>query len=199
MGLSESNRSELYLQTLEDHSRTVGQLQSMAPVVLAIADRMITSLKSGGKICFMGNGGRAADAQHLAAEFVGRFTRERRGLASIAFTTDTSILTAIGNDYGYESIFSRQVESLCRPGDVLVGITTSGNSPNVIKAMELAGTMGVIRVGMTKQPGGKLAGVSEHLIAIPSTITARVQECHLLIGHILCDIVEEACATGVND
>lgn len=190
----QSSRHELYLQTLEDHSRAVSQLPSMAPIVLAVAGQMIVALQSGGKICFMGNGGSAADCQHLAAEFVGRFTRERRGLASIAFTTDSSILTAIGNDYGYESIFSRQVESLCRAGDVLVGITTSGNSPNVIKAMELAGTMGVVRVGMTKRPGGKLAAVSDHLIAIPAVVTARVQECHMLIGHILCDIVEEACA-----
>lgn len=199
MNDAQLSRHEIYQKTLEDHSRTVGQLHAMSPLILAVAGRMIAALQSGGKICFMGNGGSAADSQHLAAEFVGRFTRERRGLASIAFTTDTSILTAIGNDYGYDSIFSRQVEALCRPGDVLVGITTSGNSPNVIKAMELAGKIGVVRVGMTKQPGGKLAEVSDHLIAIPSAVTARVQECHMLLGHILCDIVEEACAHGVKD
>ena len=199
MDSSHLSRHRLYREAIEDHSRIVGLLTTLSPVVLAIADHMISALRSGGKICFMGNGGSAADCQHLAAEFVGRFTRERRGLASIAFTTDTSILTANGNDYGYESIFSRQVEALCRPGDVLVGITTSGNSPNVIKAMELAGTMNVVRVGMTSEFGGKLASVSDHLIAIPSKITARVQECHMLLGHILCDIVEEACSRGVRD
>lgn len=149
------------------------------------------SLRQGGKILFVGNGGSAADAQHLAAEFVGRFEKERRGLAAIALTTDTSILTAVGNDYGFDQVFSRQVEALARPGDVVVGISTSGNSPNVVQALMVAKDLGAITIGMTGESGGKMASICDLCIQVPSKITARIQEAHILIGHIVCAAVDE--------
>lgn len=149
------------------------------------------ALASGHKILFCGNGGSAADSQHWAAEIVGRFQKERAGLPAIALTTDTSILTAIGNDYGFERIFARQVEALGQTGDVLVAISTSGNSANVLAAVEVAKARGMKIVGFTAQGGGKLAEESDVILAIPSKITARAQEIHEIIGHILCEIVEE--------
>jgi D-sedoheptulose 7-phosphate isomerase len=142
----------------------------------------------------MGNGGSAADSQHLAAEFVGRFQKERRGLAAVALTTDTSILTAVGNDYGFETIFSRQVEALAKAGDVVVGLSTSGNSPNVIKALQAAKTAGAVAVGMTGRSGGKMASLCDLCIKVPADVTARVQEVHALIGHIACQLVDEEAA-----
>lgn len=151
-----------------------------------------TALTGGHKILFMGNGGSAADSQHLAAELVGRFKKERKGLASIALTTDTSILTAVANDYGFDSVFSRQVEALAVAGDVVVGLSTSGNSPNVVKAIQAAKDQGAITVGMAGRQGGKLAGLCDVCIKVPSEVTARIQEGHSLIGHILCQLIEEA-------
>ena len=142
----------------------------------------------------MGNGGSAADCQHLAAEFVGRFTRERRALPSIALTVDTSILTAIGNDYGFDAVFSRQIEALANQGDVVIGISTSGNSPNVLNAMLVAKEKGCVTVAFTGETGGKLAPLCDLTLKIPSKVTARIQEMHILCGHILCDIAEEALA-----
>ena len=139
---------------------------------------------------FCGNGGSAADSQHLAAEFVGRFQKERAGLPAIALTVDTSILTAVGNDYGYDKVFVRQVQALARPGDVLVGISTSGNSANVVEAVELAKSMGVYCVGMTAVGGGKMKELCDECIAVPAQVTARAQEMHILIGHILCELVD---------
>jgi D-sedoheptulose 7-phosphate isomerase len=138
----------------------------------------------------MGNGGSAADSQHLAAELVGRYTRERQGLPSIALTTDTSILTAVANDYGYEQIFARQIDAHCRPGDVVIGISTSGNSPNVLRALELANERGAVTIGMTGGDGGALRPLVRHCLVVPSRNTARIQEGHILIGHLLCDWVE---------
>ncbi len=148
------------------------------------------ALANGNKVMFCGNGGSAADSQHLAAEFVGRFQKERKGLPAIALTVDTSILTAVGNDYGYEKVFGRQVEALARPGDVLVGISTSGNSGNVVAAVELAKEKGVYCVGMTAAGGGKLKALCDECIAVPAKVTARAQEMHILIGHILCELVD---------
>jgi D-sedoheptulose 7-phosphate isomerase len=159
--------------------------------ILRVASYMIDALENGRKVIFMGNGGSAADAQHLAAELVGRFTRERKGLASVALTTDTSILTAIANDYGYDQVFSRQVEALAQKGDVVVGISTSGNSPNILKAMEVASEKGCILIGFAGGKGGKLYENTDLCITVPSLTTARIQEMHILIGHVLCDIVEE--------
>ena len=145
---------------------------------------------NGGKLLCCGNGGSAADSQHLAAEFVGRFQKERAGLPAIALTVDTSILTAVGNDYGYDKVFVRQVQALARQGDVLVGISTSGNSANVVEAVELAKSMGVFCVGMTAEGGGKMKLLCDECIAVPAKVTARAQEMHILIGHILCELVD---------
>lgn len=152
--------------------------------------RMAESLARGGRIFFCGNGGSAADAQHLAAELTGRFLKERRPLAGISLTTNTSALTAIANDYSYDEAFSRQLEGLSRTGDVVVGISTSGNSPNVLRAMEVARRMGLGTVALTGKTGGKLAASSEHCIRIPSGETPRIQEAHILTGHILMEIIE---------
>ena len=155
-----------------------------------IASAIKTALANGKKVLFCGNGGSAADSQHLAAEFVGRFQKERQGLPAIALTVDTSILTAVGNDYGFDKVFVRQVEALGNEGDVLVGISTSGNSPNVLAAIELAKAKGIYCVGMTAAGGGKMLEVCDECIAIPAKITARAQEMHILIGHILCELVD---------
>lgn len=148
------------------------------------------TLNAGHKILLCGNGGSAADSQHIAAEFIGRFRRERSALAAIALTTDTSIITALGNDYGYKTIFSRQVEALGKKGDVLIGSSTSGNSENVIEAIIKAKKLGVKTISLTGGNGGKIAKLSDISIVVPSTETARVQESHICIGHILCEIVE---------
>lgn len=156
------------------------------------AGRMLAkALRSGNKVLFFGNGGSAADAQHLAAELTGRFMKERPSLAGLALTTNSSSITALGNDYGYESIFARQIEGLARRGDVAVGISTSGNSPNVLKALAAARSRKVITVGMTGAKGGKLASAVDYCIRIPSDSTPRIQEGHILAGHVLCEIVEQ--------
>lgn len=155
------------------------------------------ALKNGNTIFFMGNGGSAADSQHLAAEFVGRFVRERRGFPAIALTTDTSILTAVGNDYGFDAVFARQVEALARCGDVVVGISTSGNSPNVVKAIEAAKALGAKTIGLTGMSGGKLESLCDLCISVPSKVTARVQEAHILIGHIVCEYVDNEVGADV--
>jgi len=143
---------------------------------------------------FFGNGGSAADAQHLATEMVVRYKLNRKALAAIAFTTDTSLLTAMANDIGFESIFSRQIEALGRPGDVAIGISTSGKSPNVLKALELAQKNGIISVGFTGNDGGSMSSVTDILVLVPSNTTARIQEIHILLGHVLCDLLEQSAA-----
>lgn len=150
----------------------------------------LKSLGSGGKIMFAGNGGSAADAQHWAGELVSRFYYDRPGLAAIALTTDSSILTAIGNDYGYDYTFARQIEALGRGGDVFVAISTSGNSPNVIRACEAAQAKGVHVIGFTGKAGGKLAGFCDVCFQVPSSETPRIQEGHEFIGHLLCALIE---------
>lgn len=154
------------------------------------------ALDSGNRIFFMGNGGSAADSQHLAAEFVGRFQAERKGLPAIALTTDSSILTAVGNDYGFEAVFARQVEALAGAGDVVVGISTSGNSPNVVRALEAARDAGAFTVGLTGASGGAVAGICDVCVRIPSAVTARIQEGHILAGHIVCELIDR---TEVRD
>ncbi|HEU4963868.1 MAG TPA: D-sedoheptulose 7-phosphate isomerase [Bacilli bacterium] len=149
------------------------------------------ALKDGGKVLFCGNGGSAADAQHLAAEFVVRFTYDRRPLAALALTTDTSILTAAGNDYAFDAIFARQVQALGRAEDVLVAISTSGNSPNVLAAAKAARERGMKVIGLTGVQGGALGEVADLLVNVPSAVTARIQEIHITIGHIWCDLVQE--------
>jgi D-sedoheptulose 7-phosphate isomerase len=159
--------------------------------IISVANAICRALEKGNKILLFGNGGSAADAQHIAAEFVGRFRRERRPLAALALTTDSSILTAVGNDYGYEQVFARQMRALGKAGDVAIGITTSGNSPNVILAVQAAREMGIITVGITGCDGGKLGTAVEHHLHVAHRVTARVQEVHIMIGHILCDLVDE--------
>jgi len=166
------------------------QLSQLIPTISQVADAMRHSIANGGKILLMGNGGSAADSQHIAAEIVGRYKKERRGLAAIALTTDTSILTSVGNDYGYDYIFARQIEALCRSGDIVFGITTSGNSKNVIAAIEEANRMGAITVGLTGGTGGKLNDLCRFNIVVPSSDTPRIQEAHIFIGHSLCEMLE---------
>ena len=188
-----TNRSEsvdLYLKAIDAHLMAVEQLKNQQELFESIADHMIRAIRDGKKILWCGNGGSAADSQHLAAEIVGRFRRERRAWASIALTTDTSILTAVGNDYGYNAIFARQVEALCQPGDLLAGLSTSGNSPNVCSAIECARSLGAFTVGMTGESGGRLATLAHACFRVASSETARIQECHILVGHMLCDRVE---------
>ena len=168
-------------------------LEPLTPQIARAAHTMVACLKNGGKILACGNGGSAADSQHFAAELVGRFEREREELAAIALTTDSSILTAVGNDYGYDEIFSKQVRALGKPGDVLFGISTSGNSKNVIAAVEAATKKGMIIIGMTGRDGGKighLVGSNGVLLNVESPITARIQEVHLLMLHCLCDSID---------
>ncbi len=179
-------------EALAGHRAMVQNLDALKPVIETIGKQMIAALGKGGKIILMGNGGSAADSQHLAAEFVGRYQRERSGLPAIALTTDTSILTAVSNDYGFDNVFTRQIEALCRPEDVVVGISTSGNSPNVLKALDEARQIGAYTVGFTGGAGGQLAETADTALVIPAQITSRIQEGHILMGHILCDIVEQA-------
>jgi D-sedoheptulose 7-phosphate isomerase len=160
------------------------------------ADALVSAYSAGHKAIFFGNGGSAADAQHLAAEFVGRYLRERVPLPALALNANSSAVTAISNDYGYAEVFARQLEALASPGDVAVGISTSGNSPNVIQALRAARRMGLFTIGLTGASAGALREVVDVLIAAPSEETPRIQECHILIGHALCDAVEQAITAG---
>ena len=179
-------------QRLTDHLEILQKLMaSDLPQKLERSSFYVENALAGGhKVLFCGNGGSAADSQHLAAEFVGRFQKERKGLPAIALTVDTSILTAVANDYGYDTIFARQVQALGNPGDVLVGISTSGNSKNVLLAVEEAKNKGMFCIGMTAEGGGKMADACDICLAVPSRVTARAQEMHILLGHILCELVD---------
>lgn len=165
--------------------------ETLLDTVAEVAIAMTEAFKTGKKVLFCGNGGSAADAQHLAAEFSGRFYYDRPPLYSEALHVNSSYVTAVGNDYSYDVIYSRMIEAMGKEGDVLVGISTSGNSPNVVKALEMANKLGMVTVGMTGETGGKMKEVSNFLINIPSKDTPRIQECHILLGHILCQLVEE--------
>jgi D-sedoheptulose 7-phosphate isomerase len=180
----------VFESAMTKHLEVVQALMSQQNVLEAIALAMASTLHSGGRILWCGNGGSAADSQHLAAEIVGRFRRDRCGLSSIALTTDSSVLTAVANDYGYECVFSRQVEAIAKSGDLLVGISTSGNSKNVLMAMERARAMGLTTVAFTGAGGGKAREIADHLLAVSSNDTARIQEAHILAGHMLCDWLE---------
>lgn len=155
-----------------------------------VAEACVKSLGQRGKLLFMGNGGSAADSQHLAGEMVSRFAYDRPGLAAVALTVDTSVLTAIGNDYGYELLFSRQVEALGQPGDVLFGFSTSGKSPNILKALRTAREMGLVTVGMTGNRGEAITQLVDHCVEIPSACTPNIQEGHIVVGHIICGLIE---------
>lgn len=182
--------SRVFESAIAEHLAVIESLRGQQALLKEIAQRMTQALADGHTVFWCGNGGSAADAQHLAAEFVGRFRRERRGLPSLALTTDTSVLTSVANDYGFEQVFRRQVEALCVPGDVVVGISTSGKSPNVCLALEAARERGAYTVALTGQGGGAMAGVSDAVLAVSSRDTARIQEAHILCGHMLCDWIE---------
>jgi len=181
---------------LDEHLQVIHDLRELVPAIERAAGEIDRRLRDGGTVFFMGNGGSAADSQHLAAELVGRFKIERSALSGIALTTDTSILTSVGNDYGFDQIFARQVEALCGEKDVVVALSTSGNSPNVLLALEAAGRLGAYRIGLTGRGGGTMSAHCEQCLAVPSTSTARIQEAHILIGHILCDLVESSISGG---
>lgn len=175
----------------EEHIR-VSKESSVAlqQPISEVCNAVVDCLKKGNKILLFGNGGSAGDAQHIAAEFTGRFLKERRSLPAIALTTDTSALTAIGNDYGFDRIFERQADGLAVKGDILFGISTSGNSSNVLKAFELGKERGCINIGLSGRDGGKMNELCDFNITVPSNITANIQEMHILIGHIICTAVD---------
>ena len=180
----------------EQMRETARNLEAMASddalvaLVAEVATTCITALSGGRKVLFAGNGGSAADAQHLAAELVSRFAYDRPGLPAFALTTDTSALTAIGNDYGYERLFARQIEAVGAAGDVFFGISTSGRSPNVLAALDLARAKGLVTVGMTGRTGGSMAQRCDLLLRVPSDATPRIQEGHIAMGHAICQIIE---------
>jgi len=184
--------SSFFLQAIDDHLAVIGSLRDQQSLLQQIAAEMTRAILAGKKVLWCGNGGSAADSQHLAAELMGRFQRERCAFPSIALTTDTSILTAIANDYGYERVFQRQVEALCTTGDVLVGISTSGSSKNVCAALQTARQIGAFTVAFTGQGGGQIADIADVALRIPSKDTARIQEAHILCGHMICDWVERS-------
>ncbi len=184
--------SAIFSKAIEDHLAVVASLRDQQSQLERIADRMTHAVLNGRKVLWCGNGGSAADSQHLAAELMGRFRRERCAVPSIALTTDTSVLTAVGNDYGYERIFQRQVEALCTKGDVLVGISTSGSSKNVCAALQTARQIGAFTVAFTGEGGGEMAAIAEVTLRIASKDTARIQEGHILCGHMICDWIELA-------
>ena len=165
--------------------------KSLAPAIMKCVEAMIHALRSGNKILVMGNGGSAADAQHFAAELVGRFLRERRALPALSLTTDTSLLTAVGNDFGFDQIFKRQVEALAVSGDVVVGLSTSGSSSNVILALEAARAIGCTTVGLLGRDGGKITPLVDHNLTVPVQETPHIQEAHITIIHLLCDLIEQ--------
>ena len=180
-------------RSIEVHGRLTS---ARLPALTAAANALISAYRSGHKALFFGNGGSSTDAQHLAAEFLGRYLRERSPLPAVALADNTAAVTAIANDYGYEHVFSRQLQALAVPGDVAVGISTSGNSKNVIEAIRSARKLGLYTIGMTGASGGQMRDLVDTLIAVPSNETPRIQECHILVAHALCDAVENAMANS---
>jgi len=182
----------LFLDNLDEHRALFATLDSLEPAVSAAAEMLAACLREGGKLMFCGNGGSAADSQHLAAELTGRFIHERRPLAALALSTDTSALTCIANDYAFDQVFARQLQALGRPGDCLVAISTSGNSANVIAAVEVARGLGIGTIGLLGRDGGRLRELCSQAVVVPSAVTARIQEAHILIGHSWCGLIEQA-------
>lgn len=177
---------------LEEHQQVIKLVrETLAGPIKTVAHLLAQSLANGGTLFWCGNGGSASDSQHLAAELVGRFKKNRRPLRSVALTTDTSILTCVANDFGYDDIFARQVEALGRPGDMLVGISTSGNSENILRAFKVAKSLGMMSCALLGKGGGQAKALVDHALIIPSDTTARIQESHILIGHIFCELIEQ--------
>ena len=181
----------IFLKNLKENIDLMGSLKDLDSVVQHVGALAAQTLQSGGKILFCGNGGSASDSQHLASELTGRFIKDRRPLAAIALSTDTSALTSIANDYAFEEVFARQVMALGQPSDLLVGISTSGNSKNIMRAVEEAKAIGMTSVGLLGRNGGQLRSLCDHAIVVPSSVTARIQESHILIGHTLCGLIEQ--------
>jgi D-sedoheptulose 7-phosphate isomerase len=177
--------------SIETHTRL---MSACLPDLTVAAEALVAAFRTGHKALFFGNGGSAADAQHLAAEFVGRYMRERAPLPALALNANTSAVTAIANDHGYEQVFARQLEAFGSPGDVAFAISTSGNSPSIVEAVRCARRLRLFTIGLTGASGGLLRDLVDVLIAIPSEATPRIQECHILLGHALCDAVEQALA-----
>ena len=163
-----------------------------AALIAETAERMARAIRDGRKVLLFGNGGSAADAQHIAAEFVGRFIPDRAPVPALSLATDTSALTAIGNDYGYDAVFSRQIQALGKAGDIAIGISTSGNSPNVLEALDVARSKSLLTIGFTGQDGGKMKGRAEILFCVPSRMTPRIQETHITLGHVLSELIDRA-------
>lgn len=184
------------IQSSIDVKQQVLQSQELLTTVSKVVEVITSSLKNGGRIYFCGNGGSAADAQHLAAEFSGRFYTDRKALPAEALHCNTSYLTAVGNDYGFDLVYSRLIDGIGNKGDVLIGLSTSGNSANIVKAFEVAKQKGMITVAFTGSAGGAMKPLSDHLINIPSKDTPRIQESHIMIGHIICQLVEENYFSG---
>ncbi|MCY4756864.1 D-sedoheptulose-7-phosphate isomerase [Pelomonas aquatica] len=182
--------SSLFLRNLDEHLQLMTALRTLEPQVQAAGQRLAAVLSGGGKLMFCGNGGSAADSQHLASELTGRFIKDRRPLAGLALSTDSSALSCIGNDYSFDDVFARQLEGLGRAGDGLVAISTSGNSRNVIRAVEAAGRLGIFTLGLLGRDGGQLLGLCDLGLVVPHSVTARIQEAHILIGHTLCGLIE---------
>lgn len=179
-------------QDIAEHQAVIASLEALADDFHAVCEVVAAALASGGKLLLCGNGGSAADCQHIAAELVGRFRRDRPALAAIALTTDTSVLTSVANDYAFETVFARQVEALGRRGDCLLAISTSGRSPNVLAAIAAARALGMVTIGLLGGDGGGAAPACDHALIVPSRDTARIQEAHILIGHALCAALEGA-------
>lgn len=183
----------MVIEELYEHSNLIQKvIENLSGDIETACNTMVSVLKDGKKVLIAGNGGSAADAQHIAAELSGRFVKERKALPGIALTVDTSALTAIANDYGYNHVFSRQVEALAQPGDLFIGISTSGNSQGILNAFEAAAKIGCKTLGLSGRNGGKMNGLCDLNIVVPSEVTARIQEMHILIGHILCKAVDDA-------
>jgi D-sedoheptulose 7-phosphate isomerase len=183
----------MILSELQAHKEVIQKvIDTLQEDIVKASEMWVETLRKGNKILLFGNGGSAGDAQHIAAELTGRYKTERRGLPAIALTTDTSALTAIGNDYGFQRVFDRQVEALATKGDLLVGISTSGNSPNVINALKLGKEIGCMTLGLSGRGGGKMSEFCDLNLVVPSEDTPRIQEMHILIGHIICQAVDNA-------
>ncbi len=196
MNRATSMRREI-AKSLEESARLKRAIaESNLDEIERIVEFILTAYRTGHKVVLFGNGGSAADAQHIACELVGRFAHKRRAFPAIALTTDTSILTAVANDYGYDTVFSRQVEALVNEKDVVIAISTSGNSPNVIGAVEMAKMKGATTIGLTGGDGGRLAQVADLTLSVPSHVTPRIQEAHITIGHIVCELVEKELASA---
>ena len=187
-----------FMSELEEHQSMIARLAVCTGVIEAAGELLINTLKQGGKVLLCGNGGSAADCQHIAAEFVVRYEKKRQAMAAIALTTDSSILTAHANDFDFDTVFSRQIEALGNDKDCLIAISTSGKSKNILKAVEAAKSKGMIVIGLTGCEGGELGKVATVSVIVPSVVTARIQEAHILIGHWWCGVIEEALSVSNN-